>query len=201
MSCTTQRSNGIPSGMLRQLPPNAAGNIYALAAVDRKWSKLSPGAQDLVASFIPRATPSAEAVLKEFFPWATDDDMSDIRWGTEALTIYNENRQRVILYWRIHVRKGHVFSTQKWEGAPFFQCSVYQMTPQYIKRRGRTITERHRQDRVGSDQLDFNPLDPGVADALRQRSAAQAALQSSARTGLLAPWRPGSPRGSREASR
>ena len=65
-SCSTmQRSSGIRSAMLCHLPPNVVENVYALAAVNKKWSKQLPlDVRDLIACFIP---------LEE--DWDSDDDI------------------------------------------------------------------------------------------------------------------------------
>ena len=110
LSFTMQRSGETRSGMLLHLPPDAAGDVYALAAVDKKWSKLSPNAQDLVARFIPRATPSARAVMEQFHPWATETNLSDIHWSSGRVDFFDKRGQRLILEWNIWVRLGIVWS-------------------------------------------------------------------------------------------
>ena len=56
----------VPCKTLFELPPNAAKNALALAAVNKKWSRLPMEVRALVAQNMRRATPSAMAFKGAF---------------------------------------------------------------------------------------------------------------------------------------
>ena len=56
----------VPCKTLKELPRNVRGNILALVAVNKKWSRLPGDVRNLVAQNMRRATPSAMAFKKAF---------------------------------------------------------------------------------------------------------------------------------------
>ena len=56
----------VPCKTLSELPRNVGETILALAAVNKKWSRLPADVRDLVAQNMRRATPSAMAFKEAF---------------------------------------------------------------------------------------------------------------------------------------
>ena len=94
---------------MRHFPPNAAASVHALAAVNKKWSRLPNEAQDLVARFLSKA-PSAEAFDAQFYPWTTDYRV--IHWSSGQMDRFNERGQKIKLEWNINESTGFAYSTQ-----------------------------------------------------------------------------------------
>ena len=92
-----------------QYPPNAASSVHALAAVNKRWSRLPFGAQNLIARLLSK-TPSAEAFDAQFYPWTTDYRV--IHWSTGQMDAFNERGQKIKLEWSINESTGLAYSRQ-----------------------------------------------------------------------------------------
>ena len=104
------------SKTLSELPPIVAENVLALAAVNKKWSRIPADVRDIVAQNMRRTTPSAQAFKDAFIPlpdmyrldegWIeTQIDMliekqsPDSQWKTDYIWIINRESGYVSLHW------------------------------------------------------------------------------------------------------
>ena len=77
----------VPCKTLKELPRNVRGNILALVAANKKWSRLPGDVRNLVAHNMRRATPSALAMQE-----AVEDIPHTVFLFSEEGTM-NQNRK------------------------------------------------------------------------------------------------------------
>ena len=102
----------VPCKTLAELPRNVGGNILALAAVNKKWSRLPGDVRDVVAQNMGRATPSAMAFKRAFEqseheietePFRTQvQQRGDYVWKNEYFWIINCETGKVYLFYNLH---------------------------------------------------------------------------------------------------
>ena len=109
----------VPCKTLKELPRNVGGNILALAAVNKKWSRLPGDVRNVVAQNMGRATPSAMAFKKAFQKNVYSRPSE--RWITAERTRVREGEVWLCsdydwkkeYFWNIDCETGHVY--QYWQ--------------------------------------------------------------------------------------
>ena len=100
----------VPCKTLKELPRNVGENVLALAAVNKKWSRLPRDVRDLVAQNMRRETPSAMAMKAAFGDGLT----LPCSWMKRVEYVKNEHRCWTEVQWSIVPYSGQCSSTRKW---------------------------------------------------------------------------------------
>ena len=95
----------VPCKTLKELPRNVGGNILALAAVNKKWSRLPGDVRDVVAQNMGRATPSAMAFKRAFEQFEHEIETEPFRTQVKQRGDYVWKKE---YFWNINCETGHV---------------------------------------------------------------------------------------------